>query len=188
MKTLVIFGSARKKGHTKALLNAFLEEAKGDIEIVDSYRVKNVSPCLDCRACWKKKACPIKDDMQEIYRKVDEADCIVLAAPMYFHSVPGPMKSILDRFQVYWAGSIRGDKPEELSKKGALLMVGGAPPFTDQFKAGEMVLKGLLHDLSAECSGIITFSQTDTMAVEDNEEIKARARALAKEIYTSIGE
>jgi multimeric flavodoxin WrbA len=179
MKTLVLFGSAREKGNTKDLLNSFLDELEGEIEFIDAYRTP-VQPCKDCRYCWNKRGCSIKDDMQEIYRKVDEADNIILASPIYFHSVPGPMKIMIDRFQVYWASSIRKDHPEKNIKKGVILMVGGAPAFEDQFTAGEAVLKTLLKDFAADCIGVISYPNTDKNPVSENEELKNEARNLAR--------
>ena len=70
MKTLVIFGAARQKGHTKQMVDLFLEHLDGEKEIIDAYRT-DVKPCMDCRYCWKTKACAIKDGMQEIYQKIE---------------------------------------------------------------------------------------------------------------------
>ena len=114
MKTLVLFGAARENGQTKALLNAFLEGLEGEVEIIDAYRMKDVAPCKDCRFCWYKKGCSIKDGMQEIYKKYEEADNIVVATPMYFHSVTGELKVLIDRFQLYWAGHVRKDSLNRL--------------------------------------------------------------------------
>ena len=99
MKTLVILGAARPKGHTRQMVDLLLEHLEGEAEIIDAYRT-DVKPCMDCRYCWKNKACAIKDGMQDIYKKVDEADNIVLASPMYFHSITGRMKTLIDRLQV----------------------------------------------------------------------------------------
>lgn len=178
MKTLVLFGSAREKGNTKELLNTFLSELEGEIEVIDAYKTK-VQPCKDCRYCWNKRGCSINDGMQEIYRKVDEADNIILASPIYFHSVPGPMKIIIDRFQVYWASCLRKDHPEKNTKKGVILMVGGAPAFEEQFTAGEAVLKTLLKDFAADCIGVIAYPSTDKNPVSNNEVLKNEARNLA---------
>lgn len=183
MKTLVLFGSARQKGNTKDLLNAFLENLDGEIEFIDAYKT-HVEPCRDCRYCWHTRGCSIKDGMQEIYKKVDEADNIVLASPVYFHSVPGPMKILIDRFQVYWAGNVRKDHPEENTKKGVILMVGGAPPFEDQFDACEAVLKTVLKDFAAECVGVIAYPHTDKNPVCNNEELKLEAKNLAKRLLS----
>lgn len=182
MKTLVLYGSARKKGETRSMLDIFLAElggSAGTVEEIDCYRT-DVSPCIDCRYCWKKRGCSIKDCMQEIYPKMDEADNIIIAAPVYFNTIPGKMKVLIDRFQVYWASQVRGDKAETFTKKGASLFVGGAPPFENQFLGAELVTKGLFHDFSTRNLGTITFSDTDKKKVAESPETLAEIRTLAE--------
>lgn len=185
MKTLVLFGSARRNGHTAQMLNLFLEHLGGEYEIIDTYRVKNISPCMDCRYCWKVKGCAIQDGMQEIYRKLEEADNLILASPVYFHSVTGPMKVLIDRFQIYWAGLVRKDKPEGFIRKGAVLMTGGAPPFPDQFLGCEIVLKNLLRDLNTECLGTVCFPNTDKDTLDGREDIRQEIISLADKMRSS---
>lgn len=179
MKTLVILGAARPKGHTRQMVDLFLEHLDGEAEIIDTYRT-DVKPCMDCRYCWKNRACAIKDGMQDIYKKVDEADNIVLASPMYFHSVTGRMKTLIDRLQMYWAGHVRNDMPEKTIKKGAILMVGGAPSFENQFLGGELVLKNLLNDLSAECMGEVCLPNSDRDSLETRPDIAEEVIKLAE--------
>lgn len=181
MKTLVFFGSARDKGNTRDLLDALLEGLEGEVEIIDAYKT-SVAPCRDCRYCWHKRGCSIKDGMQEIYKKVDEADNIILASPVYFHSVTGPMKIIIDRLQVYWASNVRGDRPEKNTKKGVILMVGGAPSFEEQFRGCEYVLQTVLKDFAAECVGVIAYPFTDKNPVCENDSIMKEARGLAEKL------
>lgn len=181
MKTLVFFGSAREKGHTKAMVDLFLENLEGDKEIIDAYRME-VAPCKDCRFCWHKKGCSIKDGMQDIYKKIEEADNIVLASPMYFHSISGRLKTVIDRLQVYWAGHVRKDMPEHFIKKGAILMVGGAPSFENQFLGGELVFKNLLNDLSTELLGEVCLPNTDVDSIETRKDIAEKVVLLAKKM------
>lgn len=181
MKTLVIMGSARKNGHTSQMVNLLLEHLEGEAEIIDSYRTE-VKPCMDCRFCWSKKECVIKDEMQEIYQKVEEADHIILASPIYFHSVTGKMKALIDRFQVYWAGHLRNDMPPAPVRSGAILMVGGAPSFENQFLGGELVLKNLLNDLSTECLGTVCLPNSDKDSLETRPDIAEQVIALARQM------
>lgn len=181
MKTLVIIGAARPNGHTRKMVDLFLENLDGEKEIIDAYRT-DVKPCMDCRYCWKTKACVIKDGMQDIYQKIEEADNILLASPMYFHSITGRMKALIDRFQVYWAGHVRGDMPEKPLHKGAILMVGGAPAFENQFLGGELVLKNLLNDLSAQCLGQVCLPNSDRDSLETRPDIAEAVVALAKKM------
>lgn len=179
MKTLVLFASPRNNGNTKTMLDCFLKEVEGSIEILDVYK-KTISPCIDCRFCWKKRECFIKDDMQDIYNKADEADNIVIASPIYFNSVPGPLKILIDRFQVYWAGHVRKDFPKTISKKGIILFCGGAPAFENQFLGGELVIKGFFREISTEFIGILTASNTDKYPVSENIDIQEQASNLGE--------
>ena len=178
MKTLAIMGSARPNGRTSGMLDLLLKQLEGEYEIINAYKA-HINPCTDDRYCWKKRGCSLKDGMQEIYRKIDEADNIILASPMYFYSVPGPMKIIIDRLQMFWAGRLRNDKPKGFIKKGVILMVGGAPAFEKQFLAGEIVLKAVLGDLSARCIGMVTFSNTDKENPVDSDVVKTSIKEIA---------
>ena len=62
--------------------------------------------------------------------------------------------------------------------KGAILMVGGAPSFPNQFLGGELVLKNLLNDLSTECLGEVCLPNSDKDSLETRPDICL--------LYTSI--
>ncbi|MBS3766974.1 MAG: flavodoxin family protein [Candidatus Cloacimonetes bacterium] len=181
MKTVVFFGSARKNGNTKDLLNSFLNKLEGEVEVIDAYRTK-ISPCIDCRYCWQKRGCSINDKMQDIYPLIDKADNIVFASPVYFSNMPGPLKNIIDRCQVYWASKLRGDQFEEGSKKGVILLCGGAPSFKKQFTAAEIALKGLFGDFGAETVGKVYVPDTDKVKVKDNKNVKEKAGKIAEKL------
>lgn len=182
MKTLVFFGGARKKGNTMAMVRYLLEKLPGDKEIIDCYDWK-VSPCIDCRYCLKHPACSIKDDMTDIYAKAEEADVIIFAAPTYFYGVPSPMKNIIDRFQVYWAATVRGDKPEKFVKKGAILLSGGGPLFENQFKGSLLTLSDALHVLNVNLVGEVLLDDADRMkSLDERPEIKREIEEIVKSI------
>ena len=97
---------------------------EGEYRVVDAYR-SNISPCIDCRYCWENSGCAIKDEMQEIYRYIEECDNIVIASPLYFSELTGKMLDLGSRLQTYYCG--RFFRKEEISissKKGAVILVG----------------------------------------------------------------
>jgi multimeric flavodoxin WrbA len=103
MKILGISGSARKKGNTDILVNKVLSgvaQMGGETELIylSDY---HINECRGCDACKINFECIIKDDMQEIYRKIDEADAIVLGSPTYFYNVSGLVKLFMDRLYLY---------------------------------------------------------------------------------------
>ena len=67
-----------------------------------------------------------KDDMQEVYSLLGEADMLVIASPIYYHGVSGQLKCALDRF--YSAAYPR--KPRNL-KKVAMILSSGDPKMYD---------------------------------------------------------
>ena len=101
-KILVINGSPRgRNGYTYYYLNKFIEGVKKtetNYEIIDIHKY-NIKPCIGCFSCWKKIEgdCVQKDDVSELYSKVDNADIIVYAFPLYVDGVPGILKNFIDR-------------------------------------------------------------------------------------------
>ncbi|AOR23381.1 flavodoxin family protein [Clostridium taeniosporum] len=102
MKVLAINGSPRgKKGNTQVLLKPFLngcEEAGAETEIV-YLKDKNIKHCSGCFTCWTNTPgkCIHKDDMEELLNKIQKADIIVYATPLYYYTVTGMMKDFMDR-------------------------------------------------------------------------------------------
>lgn len=176
---LVFFGSPRKDGCTARLLDRLLAQLPGEIHRINAYDPLHIRPCVDCRHCWQEKSCAIKDDMTEIYRLAESCDGIIFASPVYFHSLPAPLKQIVDRFQVYWAGRVRGDFPEPGSKPGAVLLVGGAPDFPQQFFGAEKACTAVFDDLGMQHAGTVTCADSDHTPPEQQPEVLAAIDRLA---------
>lgn len=85
MKTLIFNGSPRKNGGTSAMVTAFSRKMVGEVFVVETYRA-GISPCVDCRWCWEHAGCAIEDPMQQVYRRIQEADQIILASPFILRS------------------------------------------------------------------------------------------------------
>ena len=98
-KVLIISTSLRINSNSETLAKKFLEGAKEaghDIEFI-SLKNKNIAFCKGCMACAKLKKCVINDDAIEIVNKMSEADIIVWATPIYYYSISGSMKTMIDR-------------------------------------------------------------------------------------------
>ena len=132
MKTLILNGSPRINGDTISLINKIVEKNAGEYRIVDAYRC-NISPCLDCRYCWKNNGCAINDEMQEIYKYIQECDNILIASPLYFSELTGKLLDVGSRLQTYFcARFFRKEEPITKSKKGAVILVGGGDGHIDK--------------------------------------------------------
>lgn len=98
-KVLILQSSARLKANTAKLAQEFArgaEEAGNQVETVNVARL-NIHGCMGCGACRKNNQCVQKDDMQELYTKIVEADVIALATPVYFYEMNAQMKLVIDR-------------------------------------------------------------------------------------------
>ena len=59
---------------------------------------KPIAGCIACASCRKTKHCVFKDDgVNDFLDKVEEADGLVLGAPVHFAGMSGAIKSFLDR-------------------------------------------------------------------------------------------
>jgi len=99
MRILGIVGSARKEGNTEILVKEALEAARqagAETELV-LVADKDIAPCDGCGACVENGICKIKDDMQEIYQKLEQADGVIFGTPVYFANVSAQTKAIMDR-------------------------------------------------------------------------------------------
>lgn len=181
MKILILTGSPRKKGHTAQLTEYLAARLQGEVEILSLDHRTDITPCRDCRYCFTHSACCLEDPMQEIYQKLDGADRIVFAAPVYFYNIPGSMKAVLDRLQVYWAAVVRGDKPA-MNKKGGMILVGGAPESPRQFAGAIQTFQYMLEDLGAVCAGTVTMGGSDKAGLSDRPDIQKALEELARKL------
>ena len=98
-KLLVITSSYRKGGNSDSLAEAFANgarEAGNEVEII-SLADKTIGFCKGCLACGKTQKCVINDDAVEIAEKMKNAETIAFATPVYYYSVSGQLKTMLDR-------------------------------------------------------------------------------------------
>jgi putative NADPH-quinone reductase/putative sterol carrier protein len=99
MKVLLIDGSPKgEKSATLKLAKAFLEGADVSYEFLRVSKLK-INSCLGCFACWNKTPgkCVHNDDMFDVLEKLKAADVVVWSFPLYYFSVPGGLKILIDR-------------------------------------------------------------------------------------------
>ena len=66
-------------------------------------RDKKIDYCIAYYYCKDHDGvCILKDDMAEILDKMNAADVIVMASPVYFYSIDAQMKALIDRTVAQW--------------------------------------------------------------------------------------
>jgi len=86
-----------------------------------SVRGKRIGFCTHCDYCLKNKECGIKDDMQELYALMKDANGIVFASPVYNGGVSAQTKAIMDRCRA----AVASDKNFFRGKIGMGIALGG---------------------------------------------------------------
>ena len=142
-RILVLAGSPRKNGNTDSLVASFVKGAEGQNEVeVVSVSDYKVNPCIGCNSCFTREGntCFQKDDMTLIYQKLNEAEVVVIASPVYFYSISAQLKAIVDRLHT----PMRNRFP--IQKLG-LILVGGAelPELFDAILAQYQLVLNFFH-------------------------------------------
>ena len=118
MKILILQSSPRKIGNTAWMAEEFRKAAQAaghDVTMVDVSK-KKIAGCIACEYCHTKGngACIQKDDMQELYPLMAEAEALVLAAPIYYFTMCAQIQAPIQRMYCV-------NKPAKVSKMALLL-------------------------------------------------------------------
>ena len=172
MNILVLNGSPRPDGNTAAMVAAFVEGAHENGHNITVVPVcqKKIAGCLACEYCHTKGEgkCIQQDDMQEIYPVLAEAEMIVLASPIYYHSLTGQLQCAINRIYAL-------DKPKKL-KKAALILSSGDEKVYDG--AIFEYQNSFLNYLKLENMGIFTAFDKQNKSEEKLNELREFGRSL----------
>jgi len=166
MKVLGIAGSPRRGGNTDLLLAEVLKGAASrgaKVKTIILNELK-IAPCQHCDACLEAGRCRVEDDMQMVYRELEDADRIVLASPIHFMGVTAQMKAMIDRCQALWVRKEilkvppLGSKP--LGRKGLFVSVGGRNS-ANLFEPALATVKILFRILDITYGGDLLFPGVD---------------------------
>lgn len=130
MQILVLSGSKNREGQTARAINAVCKGivgAGGDAETVFLTEL-NLERCRQCDPdgwglCRSEGKCVIEDDFSSIVEKIEAADVIVFANPVYFGDLSESMRGFLDRLRrIKFSGLIAAGRGPGLFPSG-----GGTP-------------------------------------------------------------
>ncbi|NMA06750.1 MAG: flavodoxin family protein [Ruminococcaceae bacterium] len=177
MKTVIFNGSPRKSGDTAILIKEFCSELRGEITVFSAY-TDEISPCIDCRYCHEHSGCSIADGMNGIYKSVSDCDNLVIASPLHFSELSGPLLSLFSRFQTYYAAKYIRKNPEKIKRKnGVLILAGGGSGSSES----ALRTAGLIfHMVNTECISIVTSLKTDVLPASLDDIALSEARNAGK--------
>jgi multimeric flavodoxin WrbA len=146
-KFLLISGSPRV-GNCEYILKKVYAGIKSNDKGLVLLRQKKIKHCLGCLACDKnKKKCVTKDDMREMFKKLEWADVIVIATPNYYDNVSGLLKDFIDRTNPYYeTDTLKGKKIVDI------VIGGGSLKNSKKVSMGAIKSFADCHKLSVVCS------------------------------------
>lgn len=169
-----------------ALVNELLTVLQGEVSVVDCYRLK-VSPCIDCKYCYRNRGCSIKDDMTAIYGQIEESDAIVIASPMHFGIVSAPLVTLFSRLQSYWSGRFIRKEKNPGGKYGVLLATSGTQWINMRHLVEGVTDIAFDHMGASQILGSAYAHKTDQHPAKDNRKALARVRELAGQLNDAAG-
>ena len=99
MKVIMLNGSPRAKGNTAialAEMERIFLQAGIETETIQVGHL-DIRGCIGCGSCYKNGKCVFDDIVNEIAAKLEAADGLILASPVYYASANGTFISLLDR-------------------------------------------------------------------------------------------
>lgn len=122
MSILFINGSPNKNGNTVSLTKKLLKDQKYQtIHLVD-YKIYSYGQNFE------------DDQFDEVVNQMSQVDSIVIGSPLYWHSMSGAIRNLLDRFY--------GNVDEQLLQgKDLYFVFQGYAPTLEQLAAGEYTMK-----------------------------------------------
>jgi multimeric flavodoxin WrbA len=130
MYILGINGSPRVGGNSDILLERVLGAAKDKGAKTEKIILNklNFSGCQECSDMPDDGSCKINDDMQSVYKKIAEADVIILAVPIFFGSLSAQAKKMIDRFQCSWRAKymLKRETAFDKKKRGVFISTEGS--------------------------------------------------------------
>ncbi len=194
MKTLLaVAPSPRKNGNSETLLKEFCRGAEDAGWQVDMLRVNSMQfkPCQACDACSKDGRCIVKDDMQDVYPKMSDADALVMASPVTFGSLNAQLKMFIDRFQCWWHAKFNLKKPfvPDTPKRQGFFICVGALKRERYCENAIEIIKVFFTNINYKFAGSLSFRGYDEKgAILGDPEALAEVYRAGKDFIAGVEE
>ena len=110
MKVLLVNGSPHENGCTYTDLKEIADTlAKNGVDSEIYWIGKgDIAGCKGCGYCRSKGECSVKDQVNELGRRIDEFDGFVFGSPVYYSGPAGQLCAFMDRFFYTYASRLDG--------------------------------------------------------------------------------
>ena len=168
-RVIGILGSPLAEGNTARLLNEALRGAEDAGCTVEKIHVTNLcfDACQEMMFCRDHEACTMDDDMQQLYPKIRDADAIIIATPVMTMGIPGKLKSLMDRCQVFFnAKYVRKDSlvaPEKRGTRSALFICISGMKIPEVFVGSKLTVRAFLDTIDCSFGDELLVNDMDTI-------------------------
>jgi multimeric flavodoxin WrbA len=99
MKVLILNGSPKENGNTAIALNEMIRIFQKENVSVELIHIgnKDIRGCSSCGFCFREGRCVFNDIVNELAPKLEDADALVIASPVYYASANSTLTACLDR-------------------------------------------------------------------------------------------
>ncbi|HDQ25992.1 MAG TPA: flavodoxin family protein [bacterium] len=177
---VIITASPRKNSGSKKAALFFAETAGLNPELIDINRVF-ARPCIACGRCADVFRCFQKDGVQGVIDKIKKASPVIIASPVYFTGVPGPLKIFIDRNQPVWEEYMKkkGGKKGARKKRGIIILT-AENAAKKHFLPAERELRSLFAVHGIKTEAVIRISGAEKEGV-------ACGRSVARRLEKAAG-
>jgi len=103
MNNVLIVSSSPRNGNSARVCKQLSDEllAQGINATLIELSGIGIEYCNGCLKCEDEGICPIQDGMVIVQKAMCDADTIVFGTPVYFDNMPGKLKSLIDRSNLF---------------------------------------------------------------------------------------
>jgi multimeric flavodoxin WrbA len=196
-RVIGLVGSYHRHGVVDTLVSAVLKAAQGQgaetqILYLQDYHIEF---CTNCRACVQSAEggrghCPIPDDMAPLLDQLEQAQALVIGAPVNFGNVNALTRRFLERCIVYgyWPwGRFPTVRSRPAPKPAVLVSASGAPALMARWLTSTLTaLTDLAKMLGAKPIGVLWQGLVIEPAPMTPRHLQRRAQRLGQHLVRAI--
>lgn len=198
MNVIGVSGSPNLEGFINMLFNRAIEGAKSEganteMVILNELEFK---PCQECHGCGESGECVLKDELSPIYKKLLDADGLIVASPIYYGTISAQLKMMIDRLECLWKATTRSNqvRRSESTQVSNLVRVGGlvrgrerkgificvaGEDRADYFENAKKIVRIMFSSINVKYSGELFFGGLNSALSDDSKKSLCARQAFS---------
>lgn len=180
MRVIGFIGSPRWNSNTGILVKEMLKGASEAGAETKSFNLTkmSISPCDACMYCKKNNnECNKNDDMQKLYKELEEADAFILGSPLYYGEMSAQTKLFIDRLYSTYTPDI-----DENNKKNMAIIFSQGEDDENIFSKYYDYIKDVYGTLYNLIDVLISVGNETPGEVKNKKDNLEKAREIGKQL------